>query len=219
MRNIVKTIQALGADIKALFANKADKTTTVQKGYNGTWGDTISKSLNLHNPVRLSYWDTGTQNRPEWGWGTAISISSQGHFIKQSQNWIMTLAFGTDQNLYLTQSINGGQDGWVKFYHTQNIVKEHLNVASIKTGSNSFSRKWLKISNEIMPALGSSTTIDCPIARNKIIAIHARADGESISFIQGINIQLYDGYMTLTNGTNNSQSRGVPLTIYIEYEV
>lgn len=185
-----------------------DLSPYVQKGQNGTWGDTIALATNLYNPTRLSYYEPSTQNKPQGSsYGAAISFSSKGHLRKESQNWIYTLAFSTDQRIFLTQSINAGQDNWV------GIPTSSVSLHTIKvTGTT--------------PAVGSSVTI--PVTgignRDRIASASLRVDLANGAICPNCPIEIVAGSSNRVTGvkfTNLAEyniPQGRPLTVFITFE-
>lgn len=179
----------------------------VVKGNNGTWGDSVAVSTDLHQPQRLTFYEPSTKNKPSGSsYGTAVSYSNQGHFRKASQNWITTLAFSTDQKVFLTQSINGGQDGWL----------------AIPTAT--FACHTSKLSSTL-PALGGSVVIPFSVNnRNAIVDVSVRVDLANSSLILKDNVEIIINErsqvtgLKITNNTNNSLTNNRPMTIYVSIE-
>lgn len=200
----------------------------VIKGENGTWGDTIPLSANAYAPTRLSYYNPSTQNRPN-SYGTMIAFSSQGHFSKQAENWINTVAFGTDGTIKFCQSVNGGQTAWYDIYNeattpNRQIITNGLQAGkSFRSGGQSiatgFIKGWAKMVVGNAPPPLSGTTVSHPFDRRKIINVSARIDGDGMSFVQGLMIEVHDNYFSIENNTANANTAGKPLTLYIEYEM
>lgn len=190
---------------------EVDLSNYVQRGQNGSWGDTIPVSSDLHIPQRLVAYDASTKNKPfNSRYGTAISFSSNGNLTKARQNWISTLAFGTDQRIFYTQSINAGQDNWV----------------AIPTAT--FSEHTVNFSSTT-PAAGASTVVNVPtgvvVHRHKLTNLRMRVDlpNSSIMF-QGKLEAVIDSRSNITGieFTNDSAfniPRGRPLTIFMSYEI
>lgn len=190
------------------FAKKADLMPYVQKGKNGTWGDTIAVSTNLYNPTRLGYYEPSTQNRPpSSSYGAVISFGSKGHLRKESQNWVYTLAFGTDQKIFLAQSINGGQDNWIA------IPTSSVPLHTIKaTGTT--------------PAVGSSVTI--PVSgignRDRIASASPRVDLANGAICPNCPIEIVADSsnrvtgVKFTNLAEYNTPQGRPLIVFITFE-
>lgn len=185
---------------------EVDLSSYVQKGQNGTWGDTITPATDLREPQPLTYYDNNTNNRPFGNtYGVAISFGGKGHLRKEDESWIFTLAFGTDRKLFVTQSINGGQDTWF------GIPTSTRSLHTIRvTGTT--------------PAVGSSVVIPVSgIGRGSIASLNVRIDLSDFSVCLGCPIEtVEDGRrvtgLKFTNLTEYNVPQGRSLTIYITYE-
>lgn len=116
-------------------ANGAATTAAskVSKGANGTWPDTIPAAWNLwEGPRVIQAFGSGAANTPAT-FGVALAWANtppdaSGQFTKASGRWINQLAFGTNSDVYFTQSINGGQFGaWRQFWHSGNTTVDANN--------------------------------------------------------------------------------------------
>ncbi|WP_132809898.1 hypothetical protein [Stenotrophomonas sp. ASS1] len=118
---------AANADTKATNAAAvaAGKAT---KGSNGTWPDAIPTASSLWgSPARIQRWNSNSADRPV-PFGLAICWSTMGHFNKVNDNWISQMGFGTDGEVYYTQSVNGNQFvAWRKFWSTGNTTVDANN--------------------------------------------------------------------------------------------
>lgn len=118
------------ADTAKATADSAAATavTKVSKGANGTWPDAIPTASALWgSPARIQRWNSNTQDRPV-PFGLAICWSTLGHFNKVNDNWISQMGFGTDGEVYYTQSVNGNQFvAWRKFWSTGNTTVDANN--------------------------------------------------------------------------------------------
>lgn len=108
-------------------------TTKVSKGANGTWPDTIPSAYNLwENPRVIQAFGSGVANTPTT-FGIAISWANMapdtsGNFTKGSGRWINQIVFGTNNDVYFGQSINGNQFGtWRQFWHSGNTTVDANN--------------------------------------------------------------------------------------------
>lgn len=200
----------------------------VIKGNNGTWADAPELSRDAYHPTRLSYYNPSTQNRPN-SYGVITSFSSKGHFTKQGENWINSVAFGTDGTIKFCQSVNGGQTAWYDIYNeattpNRQIITNGLQAGkSFRSGGQSiatgFVKGWAKMVVGNAPPPLSGMTVSHPFDRRKIINVSARIDGDGMSFVQGLVIEVHDNYFSIENNTANANTAGKPLTLYIEYEM
>lgn len=192
------------------YVKRANMSDYVRKGLNGTWGDVISLATDLYNPTRLTYYQPTTQNKPQGSsYGAAISFGSRGHLRKDSRNWIYTLAFSIDKKIFLTQSINGGQDSWVAI-PTASVALHTIKV----TGTT--------------PAVGSSVTI--PVSdiadRNRVASTSVRVDFPSSAVCLNCPIEIIADSsnsnrvtdVKFTNLTEYNVPQGSPFTIFITFE-
>lgn len=118
------------ANFLELYDGMAGK---VSKGANGTWPDTIPSAYNLwENPRVIQAFGSGVANTPTT-FGVAISWANvapdaSGNFTKANGRWINQIAFGTNNDVYFGQSINGNQFGtWRQFWHSGNTTVDANN--------------------------------------------------------------------------------------------
>ncbi|WP_125892285.1 hypothetical protein [Stenotrophomonas maltophilia] len=123
------------ADTAKSTADSAAATaaTKVSKGANGTWPDAIPSAWNLWEAPRvIQAFGTTATNTPA-GFGVALAWANSapdasGNFSKASGRWISQIAFGTNNDVYFTQSINGAQFGaWRQFWHSGNTTVDANN--------------------------------------------------------------------------------------------
>lgn len=197
----------------------------VIKGENGTWAvNPTNAVINCYEPVVLGYYtqEHSRQNRPN-GYGSLHSFSSQGHLTKQGGNWITTFAFGTDGRLFYVQSINGGQGGWNEIVTSQsrqvtiqsNGIQSGQNLSRGNGNATGFVKRWAKL-NATAPSDNLPITINHPFARNKIVSLNYRIDGDNKSITNGLNVEIYDNYFQVV--LNNQGYANKAVTFYVEYE-
>ncbi|HDS1550672.1 hypothetical protein [Stenotrophomonas maltophilia] len=123
------------ADTAKATADAAAATASgkVTKGANGTWPDSIPTAWNLwEGPRVIQAFGTSSNNAPV-SFGVAIAWANSppdasGNFSKQNGRWINQLAFGTNNDVYFSQSINGNQFGaWRQFWHSGNTTVDANN--------------------------------------------------------------------------------------------
>lgn len=107
--------------------------TKATKGANGTWPDVIPSAWNLWEAPRvIQAFGSGAANTPVT-FGLAIAWANTppdavGQFGKANGRWISQLAFGTNNDVYFSQSINGSQFGaWRQFWHSGNTTVDANN--------------------------------------------------------------------------------------------
>lgn len=195
-------------DDLAEFATKAALENYVRKGRNGSWGDTIPVTADLFIPQRLVSYAPSTKNKPlNSNYGSAISFSNKGSLNKASQNWITTLAFGTDQRIFYTQSINAGQDDWLA------IPTSTVSLHTIKlTGT--------------MPAVDAELTI--PVTgmgnRDRVASIRMRFDLANTSLCMDCPVEIISDNakritgLKFTNAASYDIPQGRPFAMFVTIE-
>lgn len=179
----------------------------------------------LHAPTQIGYYsqESTSANRPN-PYGVAVSYSSMGHFNKIHNNWINTLAFGTDGRLFVSQSINGGANTpWREIYHSGIIGSRNVAMSAVRAGNavgaaQPFYKRWVKIT-DTTPPMNGGKSINHRFNRQKIVGISYRIDGDGFSSCQGLHIEIYDNHLNVESVFTNAQLGNKPLTVFVEYEV
>ncbi|HFT6977379.1 hypothetical protein I5V28_05385 [Stenotrophomonas maltophilia] len=119
--------QKINANCTELYTGK------VSKGSNGSWPDAIPSAWNAwEGPRVIQSYASGTPNTPS-AFGVALAWANvapdaSGNFTRGSGRWINQLAFGTSNDVYFSQSINGAQFGaWRQFWHSGNTTVDANN--------------------------------------------------------------------------------------------
>lgn len=210
--------KTVGKDIKDMN-DGLDKC--VQKGQNGTYIDVIPLSQNAYNPSRLAYFDPSTKNRPPSAYGVLYGFSSKGDFAKRGENWITTLASGTDGRLYFCLSVNGGQDGWNEVITTNSrhaVACTNGIIAGQQLGTSlPFTKRWAKIT-DTTPPMRDGKSVNHHFNRQKIINVSYRIDGEGFSCCDGLSIEVHDGYFVIEATFLDANLGNRPVAFYVEYE-
>lgn len=184
----------------------------------------VSPLGDVHAPTRQGYYsqELNSANRPT-GYGVAVSFSSMGHFNKVHNNWISTIAFGTDGRLFFSQSINGAANNpWREIYHSGIIGSRNVAMSAVRAGNavgtaQPFFKKWAKLS-DTTPPKGSGKSIPHSFNRQKIINVSYRIDGAGFSACEGLYIEIHDSHFAIETVHPNAQLGNKPVTIYVEYE-
>lgn len=219
-------LTALSKELKNDLITSETLDTYVLKGNNGTW------ATNPDTPVRdcfvptiIGYYTPETQsNRPN-SYGSLHSFSSQGTLTKQHNNWITTLAFGTDARIFYNQSINAGQTAWFEIATTEsrqaiiqsNGIQMGQNITQRNVTATGFVKRTAKLS-DTTPPRGSGKSINHPFNKNKIVGISYRIDGDGFSSCQGLSIEIHDTHFAVESIFTNASLGNKPVTFYVEYE-
>lgn len=178
----------------------------------------------LHAPSQIGYYsqESASANRPN-PYGVAVSFSSMGHFNKQHNNWISTVAFGTDGRIFFNQNINGGATtAWREIYHSGVTGSRSIHLGAVRAGgavgtAQPFYTRWAKLT-DTTPPMNGGKSINHRFNRQKIVGISYRIDGDGFSSCQGLHIEIHDNYLNVESVFTNAQLGNKPLTVFVAYE-